>query len=255
MQQRNSRPKNTGTMNHNANQHYDERWARAARSRLVDSERAGIVIGFIDSFLNSWRGAPPVHLLDVGCGWGWLSNRISPYGEVTGLEPSGRGVLEARTRFPHITFINDAFPSRQIATMQFEILVCSEVIEHVQEQESFVQGLANAVRQGGALVLTTPNATHWGEYSSKNREDLQPVEQWLTRGRLLQLLCESGFTVMRYRQWHTGFTSRGIYRLCNSHKANRILQLCRCGFVRDRMITAFDLGLYQGLLAVRQQRD
>jgi len=236
-------------MNSHANEHYDERWARAAQSRLVDYKRAEIVLGFIDRFLDSWHSAPPLHLLDVGCGWGWLSDKISRYGEVTGLEPSPRGVKEANNRFPHINFINDVFPSRQLEGRQFDIVLCSEVIEHVQAQKSFVRGLADATRRGGALVLTTPNGTHWREYSRKNQESLQPVEQWLTRRELEGLLYGVGFAVVRYRQWHTGFTSRGIYRLFNSHKANKVLQMCRCGLARDFVITALDLGLYQGLLA------
>ncbi|MBT4890125.1 MAG: class I SAM-dependent methyltransferase [Rhodospirillales bacterium] len=43
----------------------------------------------------------------------------------------------------------------------YDMVYCSEVIEHVPVPATFASALAKQVRPGGHLFITTPDITHW----------------------------------------------------------------------------------------------
>lgn len=49
--------------------------------------------------------------------------------------------------------------SLQEKETQFDVVVSSEVIEHVNNVESFLSDCSDCVKHGGLLVITTPNRT------------------------------------------------------------------------------------------------
>ncbi len=75
---------------------------------------------------------------------------------------------------------------------QFDIVVCSEVIEHVraEEQPGLVESLASILRKQGTLILTTPNRPVVSALVHKLalQHELQPVESWLDAVSLKELI-------------------------------------------------------------------
>lgn len=231
---------------------YDSHWADAADGCKTDELRADVVCKLIDRFLADSGGVRKVTVLDVGSGWGWLTDRISRYGKATGTEPSRKGVAEARARFPHVTFLNDSFPSVALSGQSFDVVVCSEVIEHVNDQQCFVAGLAEVTEAGGGVVLTTPNGKWWSRIKQLADGRLQPVENWLTWHELENLLKRNGFTIRRHLEWYTGWTSRGVFRFQNSCKLRKVLEAVHCGALLGATSRLLKLGLYQGILAIKE---
>lgn len=97
---------------------------------------------------------------DVGCGFGHSTMHLATYlpGTVwTGADFSERAVAEARRRFPETEFL--FLPSVRevvdLAPERFSTLVCSEVIEHVEEDATLVAGLCAAAAE--RVVITTPD--------------------------------------------------------------------------------------------------
>lgn len=93
--------------------------------------------------------------LDLGCAFGHSTNimRGFHYGNWTGIDFSEEAVAEARHFFPDIPFVF----LRNIedgADLKFDTVICSEVIEHVENDAAFVAGLVRMTRM--RLVLTTP---------------------------------------------------------------------------------------------------
>ena len=180
---------------------YDDRWSQAAAQHRTSEPRAAQVLRLADRYVRLSDRTGPLELLDVGSGWGWLSDQLSRYGKVTGIEPSAGGVQAARERFPRLEFICGQFPHEDLKGRQFDLVVSSEVIEHVGDQAAFAEGLFQVTRPGGGLVLTTPNGKWWSAYRRLYPDILQPVENWLTWRQLETLLRRAGFRVVKHIQW------------------------------------------------------
>jgi len=104
-------------------------------------------------------GRPPgSRLLEVGCGFGFgldFARRALGW-EVMGLDPgpfaaAGRAQLGLPIESRYLVPGDRAFAGR------FDVLTASEVLEHVPSPPDFARTLHGALREGGSLVLTTPD--------------------------------------------------------------------------------------------------
>lgn len=102
--------------------------------------------------------------LDVGCSGGFMVEAAREKGFVsTGVELDPKSLLYARQHFPNNYFYQgtiEDFVSTQ-PDQHFDIVYCSEVIEHVSDVNSFTESLARTLVDGGYLYLTTPDIRHW----------------------------------------------------------------------------------------------
>src|SRR6266851_2532979 len=81
---------------------WDWHWQHWQDRRTVNEwkdKRHEMVLSFIRSL-----GLDNPLILDVGCGPGWYTNKLSHFGRVTGIDLSEEAITMARSRFPHITF-------------------------------------------------------------------------------------------------------------------------------------------------------
>lgn len=94
--------------------------------------------------------------IDVGCGLGHSTEILRRYrpGSWAGLEFYPPAAAQARKLFPDIDFYSarDFYLAPVCGT--FDGVVCSEVIEHVEDPEGLVRGLWEIT--GQTLVVTTP---------------------------------------------------------------------------------------------------
>jgi len=99
------------------------------------------------------------HILDVGCGPGILTNMLSRYGDVTGIDISDRVVTENRRVFPNIEFVSGDFLTIPSKRHSIDLVVASEIIEHIphEKQEDFLRRVSEWLRPQAYLILTTPN--------------------------------------------------------------------------------------------------
>jgi 2-polyprenyl-3-methyl-5-hydroxy-6-metoxy-1,4-benzoquinol methylase len=96
-------------------------------------------------------------LLDAGCGTGWFSRQAVNWGaKVTSLDMGENLLAEVAKKCDSERIVGDItrlpFPDGD-----FDIVVCSEVIEHVVDPKQAIRELARVVKPGGILVITTPN--------------------------------------------------------------------------------------------------
>ncbi len=100
-------------------------------------------------------------ILDVGCGVGLLCRALAGQAEsVAGVDGSPAKIARARqvNRLPNVTYecaMFDAWkPSRS-----FNTLVATNVLEHVENEASFLAKCNTLLLPHGRLVLAVPNAT------------------------------------------------------------------------------------------------
>jgi 2-polyprenyl-3-methyl-5-hydroxy-6-metoxy-1,4-benzoquinol methylase len=106
---------------------------------------------------------PTGKLLDVGCSQGTLGLMLAERGlRVELLDVRGPSIAYARARHEHgdVAFhVGTLGPSCPPAS-DYDLVMCTEVIEHVPAPSELLLALKQKVRPGGALLLTTPNADY-----------------------------------------------------------------------------------------------
>lgn len=102
-------------------------------------------------------------VLDVGCAQGTLGLMLAERGvRVSLLDIRSENIEYARSRFEkgdvdfHVGLLSETCPPSN----DYDVVVCTEVLEHVPAPAHFLARLKGKVRPGGALVLTTPNADY-----------------------------------------------------------------------------------------------
>jgi len=99
--------------------------------------------------------ARPASILDMGCGFGFLLDRLRRrYGAaVAGVEISEGERAHARDRLG-LEVVADA---QALGARRFDLVTAFEVIEHVPDPVAFLDSLAERLAPGGALVIGTDN--------------------------------------------------------------------------------------------------
>lgn len=109
-----------------------------------------------------------LNLLDIGCGVGFLSQPLARLGaQITGIDPEPENIHNA-----DIEKLKDSRVCKRVEFIcgysdqllpasyeKFDGVIASEVIEHVENQESFVQSAVNLTKKEGSLFFTTINRT------------------------------------------------------------------------------------------------
>jgi SAM-dependent methyltransferase len=119
---------------------------RAARGRRV------VHVGFVDS--GCWE-----YHTQFGR---WLHAHLDAVAtELVGLDLDELGVAEARRRGyeAHAVDCSDAEAVAALGLDPAEVVVAGEIIEHLDNSGSFLDGLHALVGPGGELVVTTPNSS------------------------------------------------------------------------------------------------
>ncbi|XP_023335498.1 uncharacterized protein LOC111706791 isoform X2 [Eurytemora carolleeae] len=106
-----------------------------------------------------------LHILDVGCGGGIVSEQLARLGaQVTGVDASQSNINIAklhRTRDPDtvgIEYICSTVEEFQTSSLRkFDAVVASKIIEHVNNPQLFIQSISLLLKDEGSVFLTTLN--------------------------------------------------------------------------------------------------
>jgi ubiquinone/menaquinone biosynthesis C-methylase UbiE len=100
--------------------------------------------------------------LDAGCGDGRYLAALADElpGQRAGVDISER-ILETARRRVDADFRRANLEALPFAGEEFDVVLCSQVIEHVLDADLAVAELARVLRPGGALVISTDNAHNY----------------------------------------------------------------------------------------------
>lgn len=100
---------------------------------------------------------PHAALLDVGCGTGGNAAAFADDYAVLAIDPSADALAFARARFPAVEFLEGADPvAGRDHLAAGGVLLMTDVLEHVVDDQALLARAIDAVPAGGHLVLTVP---------------------------------------------------------------------------------------------------
>lgn len=156
----------------------------------------------IEFFIKKINLQKESNILDLGCGRGWLSNLLSSYGKVLGIEPVAKVVQYAKQLFPDVNFVSGKASSLiNKYSEKFDLIVSSEVIEHIPEieKEVFANEIKLLLKIDGHLIISTPRMeaqAEWLKHSNPN----QPIEEWISEKKLIDLFENNGFKLIEVKR-------------------------------------------------------
>ncbi|MFN5418086.1 MAG: class I SAM-dependent methyltransferase [Flavobacteriia bacterium] len=131
-----------------------EKEINIAYNRIEDLKR----LNFIESAIKK-LDKKDLSILDVGCGNGNISRYLgSKDFSVLGIDISEASILKARMLnfFENVSFRHLA-AEELIGVQKFDVVVCSEVIEHLDNPQLVLNQLRKLLNPGGLLIVTVPN--------------------------------------------------------------------------------------------------
>ncbi len=149
------------------------------------------------------RRASGRRFLDVGCNGGFMTEAMRELNfESHGVDLDPISIAWAREHYPGGHFHVGTAEAFVPANGPFDVVYCSEVIEHSPDVNRFVASLAALMAPGGILFLTTPDIGHWRRPRDLAAWDAfcPPVHcVYFNRATLARLLEKHGLRIVHRR--------------------------------------------------------
>jgi SAM-dependent methyltransferase len=173
-------------------------------------------------------------VLDVGCGGGASEAALRAVGatEITGVEIEPSAAAAAAGRYEHVITgpIEEKLPELR---GPFDTIMCLDVLEHLVDPWSVLESLAKITAPDGSLLVSVPNARHWGllrdiavrgtfGYGDSGHRDVTHL-RWFTRRDLETAINRSGWIVEQV--WHGPL-----------HPVSRVLERVTAGLSAELLV-------------------
>jgi len=133
--------------------------AETLNSSVLNSARIQLFSDMVNSLGNG------LNILDVGCGDGTISEPILKMGNnVTSIELPGVANIARMCKVPSV-MAGDA-EELAFAQSSFDVVLASEVVEHMWNPQSFIDEAYRVLKPAGYLIVETPEGKEGLNYDS-----------------------------------------------------------------------------------------
>jgi SAM-dependent methyltransferase len=151
---------------------------------------------------------PGDKLLDAGCGSGGLLAQIQgafPCVRLFASDYSGEALRALPRGLCEGTFPGSLEDPELLRGQAFDVILCSEVLEHLEDPQAAVRHMSAALVPGGRMVITVPHRwEYWGP-----QDEFAGHRRRFERAELVDLVRSHGLVVRHVRVW--GFPFAHLY--------------------------------------------
>jgi GT2 family glycosyltransferase/SAM-dependent methyltransferase len=159
-------------------------------------------------YLYAGRFACGKTVLDLASGEGYGAGILAQTAfRVVGIDAADNAVEHARKRYVrhNLEFLQGSITKVPIAESNiFDLVVCFEVIEHIEDQEGLLAEIIRLMKPDGTLIISTPNKSVYAE--TKQQENKFHVKE---------LHFEEFRGLLRTRFRHVRFLGQRVYAQSN----------------------------------------
>jgi 2-polyprenyl-3-methyl-5-hydroxy-6-metoxy-1,4-benzoquinol methylase len=100
-------------------------------------------------------------VLEIGCGEGNFRTNLNNPHEYWGVDPAERATNIAKEKLDKVLlgFYNEI--ADQIPDNYFDLIICLDVIEHIENTNIFLSQIAQKMISGGCIVFSIPNVRYF----------------------------------------------------------------------------------------------
>ncbi len=121
--------------------------------RFFHNQRLNDIINFIPK-------EGELKILDAGCGEGHLLEKIynlNPKHLLFGFDITKVALESAKKRVPKAKFSLQDLTKLNISKEYFDIIICQDVLEHIQDYKKVILNLSNLLKKEGIIIISYPN--------------------------------------------------------------------------------------------------
>ena len=187
-------------------------------------------------------------ILDVGCGEGWILEVAKKNGwDVYGTEYSARAIEICEAK--GIKMYKGVLKPEEMQANEFDVIVSSETIEHINNPREDFSNICKLLRKGGLLYVTTPNFNSYLRYLLKEKYNIIKYPEHLsyyTKTTLNTLLTSCGFKKVKLLT--TGISLTRFQTSINSVNRDLNIGVSADEKLRTRIIKSRGLQFVKGVV-------
>jgi SAM-dependent methyltransferase len=197
--------------------YYESYWATGKQT--YSGSQQGYAANFRRWMAAELRDLPPhAPVLEVGCGDAAFTTELLKYSSaVTAIDLSAGQIAENAGRFPTINFLqHDVSAQLPFADAEFEVIWCSEVLEHLFDPAFALREMHRVLQPGGRLLVTVPYhgglknvliaLFKWDEHFTPSNPHLR----FFTKRTLARIAGAAGFRSIRLKTCGMGRPLRDL---------------------------------------------
>ena len=170
-----------------------------------------------------------VSILDYGCGDGYWSKQFSNIRgcEITGTDYNPLRLERARKIATNPIFIEADLTKENVNLGKYDIVFCSQVIEHIGDDLNFLINLKNHIKPGGILILGTPNEGSLGHRIRNYFMNIQTDHtHFYTERKIKRKIKLAGFMIINtYREVFFPGVDKIYYKLTSTDSGFKLLEI------------------------------
>lgn len=149
-----------------------------------------LINNFLNALLNEAEKLKPLSILDAGCGEGFIleklhENKIGH--ELVGIDFSRQALQIGKTLHPNLTFKPGTIYHIPFKDDSFDLVICSEVLEHLEYPEKALEELERVTKKN--CIISVPHEPWFmlanflrGKNISRWGNDVEHVHHWTKQG-------------------------------------------------------------------------
>ena len=177
-----------------------------------------IYFGVVKAIKKYAKKKPTIRVLEVGCGLGYLTYALNKAGINTlGVDISVTAVDYATHNYGNYYKATDIFKYSTERRGYYDIIISTEVIEHLNNIDEFITALYELLSDAGAMIITTPNKTIYKNRSAWFTE-LPPVHCWWLSEKSFQYIANKHNMRLRFINMRKYYSDSNILHAINLNK-------------------------------------